>query len=98
MYKRLLAGVGAVALVAVVPGVASSQDVFQNDARNGFNDVVFGIALSSSTLSQVLSGPLTIDLPGNATGSTFSTGDIAGVTVGPNTGTTVVNMNTGDVA
>lgn len=95
MYKRILAGVGAVAFIAVFPGVASSQDVFQNNAQNSFNDVSFDIALSSSTLSQVMSGPLTINLPTNATGSTFSTGDITGVTVGPNTGNTVVNMNTG---
>lgn len=95
MYKSLLAGVGAVALIAVFPAAAMSQDVFQNNAHDSFNNAVFDIALSSSTLSQVMSGPLTINLPGNATDSMFSTGDITGVTVGPNTGNTVVNMNTG---
>lgn len=102
MYKRLyqrplvlLATVGIAALLAVFPGAASSQDVSQDNAHFSFNEFVIGVAVSSATLSQVMSGPLTINLPEGAMGSSFSTGDITSVTVGPNTGNTVTNLNTG---
>ena len=95
MITRILAGVGMAALIVAFPSTAWSQDISQNNAAFSFNELAVSTAVSSASLSQVISGPLTFNFPGSAMGSTVSTGNITSVTIGPNSGNTVTNLNTG---
>jgi len=91
MYKHLLAGIGGVAMIAALSGPARSGDIAADAAVNSFN----GSAISEATLSQTLTGPLFLDGGGSFVPGTLTTGDIAGNTIGPNTGVSVMAFNTG---